>query len=49
MSREPQKSEEDMQREKLGARGIPDREDPTKMTPQQEKNTPKNPDPPHTA
>lgn len=46
---EPEKSEEEMQREKLGPRGVPGREDPAKMTPQQEKNTPKNPDPPHTA
>lgn len=47
--REPECSEEDMQRDKLGPRGVPSQEDPGKMTPQQEKNTPKKVDPGHTA
>jgi hypothetical protein len=47
--REPDKSEEDMQRETLGPRGIAGKESPTKMTPQREKKTPKDVDPGHTA
>jgi hypothetical protein len=47
--REPEFSEEDKQREKLGPRGVPGKDDPAKPTPQQEKNTSKNPDPGHTA
>ena len=47
--REPEFSEEDRQREKLGPRGVPGKEDPAKMTPKQEKNTPKKIDPGHTA
>jgi hypothetical protein len=47
--REPEFSEEDIQREELGPRGVPGKEDPAKMTPQQEKNTPKKVDPGHTA
>jgi len=42
-------SEDDIQREKLGPRGVPGRESPSKMTPQREKKTPKNVDPGHTA
>jgi hypothetical protein len=34
-------TEDDIAREKLGPRGIPGEPSPTKMTPQQEKNTPK--------
>lgn len=47
--REPDFSEEDLQREQLGPRGEPGKGSPTKMTPQQEKNMPKDVDPGHTA
>jgi hypothetical protein len=47
--REPNFSEEDIQREQLGPRGVPGKEDPAKMTPQREKKQPKNVDPGHTA
>ena len=46
---EPERSEDDIQREQLGPRGIPGGTDPAKMTPQREKKTPKNIDPGHTA
>jgi hypothetical protein len=46
---EPAKSEEDIQREQLGPRGVPGAPDPAKMTPQREKKTPKHTDPGHTA
>jgi hypothetical protein len=46
---EPEKSEDDIQREQLGPRGIPGAPDPAKMTPQREKKTPPNVDPGHTA
>jgi len=48
-SREPGFSEDDMQREQLGPRGVPGKPDPAKMTPQREKKTPKNVDPGHAA
>ena len=38
---EPDKSEDDIQRELLGPRGVPGAPDPARMTPQVEKNTPK--------
>jgi hypothetical protein len=47
--REPSFSEEDLQREELGPRGVPGKDSPTKMTPQREKKTPKDVDPGHTA
>ena len=47
--REPDKSEDDMQRVKLGSRGVPGKESPAKMTPQREKKTPRDVDPGHTA
>jgi hypothetical protein len=47
--REPELSEEDRQREQLGPRGVPGKDDPARMTPQREKKTPKNVDPGHTA
>ncbi len=47
--REPEKSEDDMQREILGPRGVPGKESPAKMTPQREKKTPKDVDPGYTA
>jgi len=46
---EPAKSEDDLQREKFGPRGVPGDPDPVKMTPQRDKKTPKNVDPGHTA
>ena len=46
---EPAKTEDDIQREKLGPRGVPGAPDPAKMTPQREKKTPTNADPGHTA
>jgi hypothetical protein len=47
--REPDFSEEDIQREEFGPRGVPGKPDPAEMTPQREKKTPKNVDPGHTA
>ena len=47
--REPDFSEEDLQREQLGPRGVPGKESPAKMTPQREKKTPKHVDPGQTA
>jgi hypothetical protein len=46
---EPTKSEDDLQREKLGPRGVPGGRDPVKMTPQRDKKTPKIIDPGHTS
>ena len=46
---EPAFSEDDIQREKFGPRGVPGAPDPAKMTPQREKKTPKDVDPGHTA
>ena len=43
--REPDKSEDDMQREKLGPRGVPGKERLARMTAQREKKTPKEVDP----
>lgn len=40
-SEESRPTEDDIAREKLGPRGIPGQPSPAKMTPQQEKNTPK--------
>jgi hypothetical protein len=37
---EPEKSEDDIQRELLGPRGVPGAPDPAKMTPQRAKKTP---------
>ena len=45
---EPSRSEDDIQREQLGPRGVPGAPDPAKMTPQREKKTPKHVDPGHT-
>jgi hypothetical protein len=47
--REPEFSEDDLQREQLGPRGVPGKESPSKMTSQREKKTPKNVDSGHTA
>lgn len=46
---EPPHSEDDIQRDQLGPRGVPGAPDPAKMTPQREKKTPKYVDPGHTA
>jgi hypothetical protein len=47
--REPALSEDDIQREKLGPRGVPNKESPAKMTPPREKKTPREVDPGHPA
>lgn len=46
---EPQFSEDDIQRQEFGPRGVPGAPDPVKMTPQREKKQPKDVDPGHTA
>jgi hypothetical protein len=46
--REPELSEEDIQRGKRGARGVAAKGSPAKMTPQREKSTPKDVDQGHT-
>ncbi|MCK1356229.1 hypothetical protein IVB56_35475 [Bradyrhizobium sp. CW7] len=46
---EPKRSEDDIQREEFGPRGVPGQESPAKMTPQREKKTPKDVDPGHPA
>jgi hypothetical protein len=46
---EPRLSEDDIQRNHLGPRGVLGKPDPAKMTPQREKKTPENVDPGHTA
>ena len=46
---EPKRSEDDIQREELGPRGVPAKESPARMTPQREKKTPKDVDPGHPA
>jgi hypothetical protein len=47
--REPDKSEDDIQREKLGPGAAPGKESPTKMTLERERKTPGGVDPGHTA
>ena len=47
--REPERSEEDIQRDQLGPRGVPGKASPARMTSQREKKTPKHDDPGHTA
>jgi hypothetical protein len=46
---EPEKPEDDIQREQLGPRGVPGAPDRAKMTPQREKKTPKRIEPGHAA
>lgn len=46
---EPERSEDDIQREELGPRGVPGKESPAKMTPQRQMKTPKDVDPGHSA
>lgn len=45
----PHKSEDDIQQELLGPRGVPGKPLPVKMAPQRAKKTPRDLDPPHTA
>ena len=47
--REPNFSEDDIQRDQLGPRGVLGKQDPAKMTPQREKKTPRDIDPGHPA
>ena len=42
-------TEDDMQRQRLGARGVPGQESPVGMTPQRAKKTPRHLEPGHTA
>jgi hypothetical protein len=46
---QPRQSEDDMQREQFGPRGVPGKPDPAKMVPQRRKKTPSDFDPGHTA
>jgi hypothetical protein len=46
---QPRPTEDDIQREQLGPRGVPGKAGPRKMTPQREEKTPKHIDPGHTA
>jgi hypothetical protein len=41
---EPEFSEDDLQRQQLGPRGVPGKPDPAKMTPQRAKKTPEGAD-----
>lgn len=45
----PERSEDDVQREELGPRGVPGKNSSAKMAPQREKKTPKDVDPGHPA
>ena len=46
---EPRRSEDDIQRDQLGPRGVPGSPDPVRVTPQRDKKTPKPIDPGHTS
>ena len=48
-NRDHLKTEDEMQREQLGPRGVPGEPDPARMTPQQKKNMPDDPDDGHPA
>jgi len=48
-NRDRLKTEDEMQREVLGPRGVPGAPDPARMTPQQKKNTPDDIDDGHPA
>jgi hypothetical protein len=48
-NRDHLKTEDEMQRETLGPRGVPGAPDPARMVPQQRKNTPTHIDDGHTA
>jgi hypothetical protein len=45
----PRQSEDDIQRELFGPRGVPGKPDPARMVPQRKKKTPTDFDPGHTA
>ena len=45
----PRLTEDEIQREQFGPRGIPGKPDPAKMVPQRKKKTPSDLDPGHTA
>lgn len=45
----PRKTEDDIQQELLGPRGVPGKPSPARMTPQRAKKTPAHADPPHPA
>lgn len=45
----PSRSEDDIQRDQLGPRGVPGASDPAKMTPQRDRKTPRHIDPGHTS
>src|SRR6266700_5218453 len=45
----PRQSEDDIQREQFGPRGVPGKPDPARMVPQRKKKTPSEFDPGHTA
>jgi hypothetical protein len=45
----PRKTEDDIQQELLGPRGVPGKPSPAKMTSQRAKKTPAHADPPHPA
>lgn len=45
----PRLTEDEIQREQLGPRGVPGKPDPAKMVPQRRKKTPSDFDPGHTA
>jgi hypothetical protein len=47
--KESDKTEDDLQREHLGPRGVPGEPDPARMTPQQKKNIPNGIDDGHVA
>jgi hypothetical protein len=46
---QPRKTEDDLQRELFGPRGVPGKPDPATMVPQRKKKTPSNFDPGHSA
>jgi hypothetical protein len=48
-NRDRLKTEDEMQRKRLGPRGVPGEADPARMTAQQKKNMPLDPDDGHTA
>jgi hypothetical protein len=46
---QPRLSEDDIQRQQFGPRGVPGKADPARMVPQRKKKTPSDFDPDHTA
>jgi len=49
MDHEPRWTEDDLQRQEFGPRGVPGKPDPARMVPQQKKNMPENAEGGHTA